>query len=202
MRRDGCEPSASRKAPHCRAVGWAWLSLDDKHQLSIENKSKASRPVDGWKNHDSRHRRFGACLLLEIPERPSRFRCRFLQGDFLGLGECAISKKLEAVNRTQRIAEKRHMKNAILLICVWLMGSVAGAYGDQVPVIETSAATQEPDGRILNSKPWAALPNFESLDDFGRNYFPREVYEEARTQKEFDVLEITYPATGSPCAEC
>jgi len=90
------------------------------------------------------------------------------------------------------------MKNAIVLICVGLMGSVAGAYGDQVHVIETSAATQEPDGRILNSKPWAALPNFESLDDFGRNYFPRGVYEEARTQKEFDVLEITYASDGLP----
>jgi dipeptidyl aminopeptidase/acylaminoacyl peptidase len=60
------------------------------------------------------------------------------------------------------------------------------------------AAAQEPDGKILNSKPWPPLPIFESLDDFGRNYFPRAVYEEARTQKEFDLLEITYASDGLP----
>ena len=60
------------------------------------------------------------------------------------------------------------------------------------------AAAQESDGKILNSKPWPPLPNFESLDDFGRGYFPRPVYEEARTQKEFDVLEITYASDGLP----
>ena len=59
-------------------------------------------------------------------------------------------------------------------------------------------AAREPDGRILNPKPWPSLPNFESLDDFGRGYFPRAVYEEARTQVEFDVLEITYASDGLP----
>jgi cephalosporin-C deacetylase-like acetyl esterase len=54
------------------------------------------------------------------------------------------------------------------------------------------------DGRILSSKPWTPLPNFDSLDDFSRNYFPRAVYEEARAQKEFDVLEITYSSDGIP----
>jgi dipeptidyl aminopeptidase/acylaminoacyl peptidase len=52
------------------------------------------------------------------------------------------------------------------------------------------------EGEILTSKPRAALPPFESLDDFGHNYFPRAVYEEARTQKDFDVLEITYSSDG------
>ena len=58
------------------------------------------------------------------------------------------------------------------------------------------AAAQESNGKILSSKPWPPLPGFESLDDFGRNYFPRPVYEEARTQKEFEVLEITYASDG------
>jgi len=58
------------------------------------------------------------------------------------------------------------------------------------------AATQEPDGKILNSKPWPTLSNFESLDDFARGYFPQPVYEEARAQKEFEVLEITYASDG------
>ena len=52
------------------------------------------------------------------------------------------------------------------------------------------------DGEILSSKPRATLPSFESLDDFGHNYFPRALYEEARTQKDFDVLEITYASDG------
>ena len=38
------------------------------------------------------------------------------------------------------------------------------------------------DGEILNSKPYAPLPSFEALDDFGRGYFPRAIYDEARTQ--------------------
>jgi len=58
------------------------------------------------------------------------------------------------------------------------------------------AAAHEPDGKILSSKPWPQLPSYESLDDFGRGYFPKSVYEEARTQKEFDLQEITYASDG------
>ena len=58
------------------------------------------------------------------------------------------------------------------------------------------AAAQTPDGRILSSKPRAPLPSYESLDDFGRGYFQRAVYEEARTQTQFDILEITYASDG------
>jgi dipeptidyl aminopeptidase/acylaminoacyl peptidase len=88
------------------------------------------------------------------------------------------------------------MKNALVLMCVLLMGSVAGAQADDLHLKQTSIAANEIDGRILNSKPWPPLPNFDSLDDFGRGYFPRAVYEEARTQKVFDVLEITYASDG------
>ena len=59
-------------------------------------------------------------------------------------------------------------------------------------------AAQEPDGKILSSKPWPPLPAYESLDDFGRGYFPKQVYEEARTQKEFNIAEITYASDGLP----
>lgn len=59
-----------------------------------------------------------------------------------------------------------------------------------------SVAAQEPDGQILSTKPRAPLPSYESLDDFGRGYFPRAVYEEARTQTGFDVLDITYASDG------
>jgi len=62
----------------------------------------------------------------------------------------------------------------------------------------TAAAAQEPDGKILNTKPWPPLPAYEALDDFGHGYFPQPVYEEARTQKEFDILEITYASDGLP----
>ena len=88
------------------------------------------------------------------------------------------------------------MKNVLVLICLLLIGGVAGAYGDQTRAIDTSGAGQETDGKILNSKPWPPLPNFESLDDFGRGYFSQSVYEEARTQKQFDLLEITYASDG------
>jgi len=88
------------------------------------------------------------------------------------------------------------MKNTIVLICLLLIRSITGAYADQVTVIGTSAAPQEPDGKILSVKPWPPLPKYDSLDDFGRSYFLRAVYEEARTQKEFDLFEITYASDG------
>jgi dipeptidyl aminopeptidase/acylaminoacyl peptidase len=61
-----------------------------------------------------------------------------------------------------------------------------------------TVAAQEPAGRILSTKPRALLPSYESLDDFGRGYFPRAVYEEARAQTGFDVLDITYASDGLP----
>jgi len=88
------------------------------------------------------------------------------------------------------------MKNTIVLICLLLIRSIPGAYADQVTVIGTSAAPQEPDGKILSVKPWPPLPKYEGLDDFARSYFPQFVYEEARTQKEFDLFEITYASDG------
>ena len=60
------------------------------------------------------------------------------------------------------------------------------------------AAGPEPDGQILRSKIRSLLPSYESLDDFGRGYFPRSVYDAARTQTGFDILEITYASDGLP----
>jgi len=70
-------------------------------------------------------------------------------------------------------------------------------------VEQTSRTTESPnlderDGQVLASRPWPPLPSPESMDDFARNYFPRAVYNEARTQKDFDVLEITYASDGLP----
>ena len=59
-----------------------------------------------------------------------------------------------------------------------------------------SSVAAERDGHILSSKPWPRLPAFDSLDDFGRNYFARAVYDEARAQTDFDVLEIAYASDG------
>ncbi len=83
---------------------------------------------------------------------------------------------------------KTRMSGLLLLLIQFLAGASALSV----------AAAQEPDGKILKSKAWPPLPNFESLDDFGRGYFPRLVYEGARTQNEFDVLEITYASDGLP----
>ena len=83
------------------------------------------------------------------------------------------------------------MRNALInSLLLLLMQALFGLSSSPV------AAAQEPDGKILNSKPWPPLPNYESLDEFGQSYFPRAVYEEARTQKEFDLLEITYSSDG------
>ena len=53
-------------------------------------------------------------------------------------------------------------------------------------------------GQILASKPWPALPDWDALDDFTRNFFPRAIYEEARIQTDFQILDITYSSDGIP----
>ncbi len=57
-------------------------------------------------------------------------------------------------------------------------------------------AAQETDGKILSSKPRPPLPEYDSLDRFGQGYLPQAVYNEARTQRDFDILEITYASDG------
>ncbi|MEQ1911283.1 MAG: prolyl oligopeptidase family serine peptidase, partial [Vicinamibacterales bacterium] len=49
---------------------------------------------------------------------------------------------------------------------------------------------------LISSAPRAPLPPFAQLDEFGRGYFPREVYEEARAQQRFDVHSIQYRSGG------
>lgn len=60
------------------------------------------------------------------------------------------------------------------------------------------APAQPADGKILSSKPRPTLPHYDALDDFARGYFPRAVYEEARAQTQFDILEIAYSSDGLP----
>ena len=81
-----------------------------------------------------------------------------------------------------------------IIISSWLVLLIQFLASASAPAV----SAQPSDGQILNSKPWPPLPNYESLDDFGRGYFPRAVYEEARTQREFDILEITYASDGLP----
>jgi hypothetical protein len=64
-------------------------------------------------------------------------------------------------------------------------------------ILQVSAHSRH-DVDILSSKPWPALPAFESMDDFSRKYFPKVVYDEARTQNDLDVLDITYASGGIP----
>ena len=52
------------------------------------------------------------------------------------------------------------------------------------------------DGEIVGFKPHAPLPPFDSLDNFSRNYFPRDLYEQARAQTEFQVLDMQYASDG------
>lgn len=58
------------------------------------------------------------------------------------------------------------------------------------------AVSHEPNGQILSSTPWSPLPAFESLDEFSRGYLPRTLYDEARVQTAFDILNITYASDG------
>jgi len=58
---------------------------------------------------------------------------------------------------------------AVLWLLSGLMSSVISA--------------QEPDGKILSSKPWPPLPKYDSLYEFGRGYFPESVREEAHLSR-------------------
>lgn len=53
------------------------------------------------------------------------------------------------------------------------------------------------DGDIVSVRPHPPLPEYESLDDFGRRYFQPAEYNEARTQTRFDVLDIRYASGES-----
>lgn len=64
------------------------------------------------------------------------------------------------------------------------------------PASQPTLHAQQPDGRILSAKPWSPLTAYDSLDDFSRDYIPRAVYEEARTQTNFEILNITYASDG------
>lgn len=66
----------------------------------------------------------------------------------------------------------------------------------------TGSSAQEPDGEILGSRARSPLPAYASLDVYGRDYFPRAVYEEARTQTQFDILKSPLPAMGCTCRDC
>jgi len=89
------------------------------------------------------------------------------------------------------------MRNAVIRgLLLLLMQALFGPSSSPV------AAAQEPDGKILSSKPWPLLPNYESLDDFGRGYFPQAVYDGRARKKNSTVLKSVTRATDSPCAEC
>lgn len=74
---------------------------------------------------------------------------------------------------------------SLFLVIRLLMGASASTLG-----------ARQRDGQILSTKPRPSLPNYDSLDDFGRGYIPKAVYEEVRMQTESDILEFTYSSDG------
>ena len=53
------------------------------------------------------------------------------------------------------------------------------------------------DGVLLRTDPHTPLKPFDALDDVGRGSVSRAVYEDARAQKTFDILHISYASNGS-----
>jgi dipeptidyl aminopeptidase/acylaminoacyl peptidase len=76
---------------------------------------------------------------------------------------------------------------AFLVLLVWATVAIA-----QPAALSGTLLQAVADGTIVSLHPRPALPPFEALDEFGRNYFPRATYEEARAQTDFDVLDIRY----------
>ncbi|HYX81826.1 MAG TPA: prolyl oligopeptidase family serine peptidase, partial [Gemmatimonadales bacterium] len=52
------------------------------------------------------------------------------------------------------------------------------------------------DGAIVALTSHPALPAYEALDAFGQRYFQKGEYEEARTQTDFEVLDLRYSSGG------
>jgi dipeptidyl aminopeptidase/acylaminoacyl peptidase len=65
-----------------------------------------------------------------------------------------------------------------------------------------SSASELPDGgengRIISESPWPKLPDWDELDEFTHRYFVPSVYERARTQSKFDIVDIRYMSDGLP----
>ena len=94
-------------------------------------------------------------------------------------------------------AQKHLLVSSCLLWSITLgcaLNRQAVERGDRCPVaVKTESAR---NGDILTCNARAPLPPFDSLDNFGRGYFPRAVYEEARKQTDFDILDIQYSSGG------
>jgi dipeptidyl aminopeptidase/acylaminoacyl peptidase len=52
------------------------------------------------------------------------------------------------------------------------------------------------DGTLLSMTRRASMRAYELLDNVGRGEFPKAVYEHARLQRDFDVVDIRYASTG------
>lgn len=55
---------------------------------------------------------------------------------------------------------------------------------------------EQPDGSLLRTEPYRALRPYEKLDEFGKFYYPRDLWEAARNQTEFVAEAITYASDG------
>ena len=89
------------------------------------------------------------------------------------------------------------------LVCLLVSALMAPVLA-QGPAVDATAhvpavgsdARELSDGDIVDARPRPAPPAYESLDAFGKNYFPRALYDEVRAQADVDVLDITYRSDG------
>lgn len=55
---------------------------------------------------------------------------------------------------------------------------------------------EQPDGSLLRTEPYRVLRPYEKLDEFGKFYYPRDLWEAARNQTKFVAEAITYTSDG------
>jgi dipeptidyl aminopeptidase/acylaminoacyl peptidase len=98
--------------------------------------------------------------------------------------------------------KRRSIVSVWSLVCLLVSARTAtvivrGSPADAHPnLLAASDARGLSDGDIVSARPRAALPAYGSLDAFGRNYFPRALYDEVRAQTDVDVLDIIYRSDG------
>lgn len=70
------------------------------------------------------------------------------------------------------------------------------ALGTVIAGVDKASAQSLENGLMLSSTAHPSLQPYESLNDFSRCYFPRELFEEARAQTDFDILDFRYASGG------
>jgi dipeptidyl aminopeptidase/acylaminoacyl peptidase len=90
------------------------------------------------------------------------------------------------------------MRRPSWFLCGAMLCGVAAAAHARVPAEQRArdVVCADQDGCLLSSEPLAVTKPYAQLDDLSKLRFPEAEYEEARNQRDFECLKITYRSGG------